>query len=60
MITRLLKAIVGGLAAALVTALIIRFVDDAPMRVVSKLVEAEEDLSDQEAEALLRELASMT
>jgi hypothetical protein len=60
MITRLLKAIIGGLCAALVTSLVIRFLDDAPMRAVSKLIRDEEDLSDDEAERILRELASMT
>lgn len=60
MLARLLKAIIGGLAAALLTSLIIRWMDDSPMVAVSKLASASDDLSDEEAEAILRELASMT
>jgi hypothetical protein len=59
MISRLLKAAIGGIIAFILTTLIIRIMDDAPMRVVSRLIKAEEDLSDDEAEAILRELASM-
>jgi hypothetical protein len=60
MLTRLLKAILGGLAAAFLTTLLLRWIDESPMRAVSELLRAEDEITDEEAEAILREIASMT
>jgi flagellar motor component MotA len=59
MIKRIILAVIGGFAAAFVTAFVIRLIDGAPGAAARIMREADE-ISEDDIEALLRELSSMT